>query len=67
MKYPKMTRCHFQFIADIIRESNPPVKNIKAECRKRMAEEFADQLYGTNNNFDRTRFMAACQPTQEKK
>jgi hypothetical protein len=67
-KYPAMTRQHFQFIADVIRESNPPFKGTSKQIiREQMAEEFANELAGTNPNFDRVRFMAACQPTQENK
>jgi hypothetical protein len=76
MKYPKMTRCHFQFIADIIRETaegqlmvvtqseiDGPSPYVHDPTRgKATAEAFANQLYGTNNNFDRGRFMAACEP-----
>ena len=64
MKYPKMTRCHFQFIADIIaaQTAEGAVSIFKYPAAKQeLAEAFADELYGTNNNFDRGRFMAACQ------
>lgn len=63
-KTPKMTRAHFQLIADLIREvpsfifyDNDSVKSHVP--RAQLADWFAQGLQGTNPNFDRARFLAA--------
>ncbi len=50
-----MTRQHFQFIADVIREKfNDPGH------RTMVAMAFADRLGDTNPRFNRLKFIAAC-------
>jgi len=50
-----MTRQHFQHIADGIKSA--PVDD---ETRSRLADHFATHLSGTNDNFNRDRFVKAC-------
>jgi hypothetical protein len=50
----KMTRQHFQFIADTIKDIDDP------QIRGGMARLFADRLRMTNPGFDRDRFVRAC-------
>lgn len=50
-----MTRQHFQHIADGIKSA--PVDE---DTRSRLAEHFATHLSGTNDNFNRDRFVKAC-------
>ena len=50
----KMTRQHFQLIADILRE-NERLGLSPSE----LAIRFASELAKTNDNFDRERFLAA--------
>ena len=45
-----MTRQHFQFIADVLRNSNAPTDVVLA---------FADELATTNSRFDREKFLTA--------
>ena len=57
MKTPKMTRSHFQLIADTIKDfGNGEYKNL-AHC---LANEFASKLRVTNDQFNRDRFLRAC-------
>ena len=51
----KMTRQHFELIAEIIRDG----LNFTAENRAHIARCFAQRLAPTNHNFDRERFIAA--------
>lgn len=52
-----MSRQHFQFIADTLRNGNRFV--IEAD-RHLVALNFADALRSTNPNFKRDRFLRAC-------
>lgn len=51
-----MQHRHFATIATIIREM-PDM----SEDNRSLAEYFADRLAGTNPNFDRSRFLRACE------
>lgn len=67
---PKMTRAHYQFIADQIRDERAKLQCLPstAATRNRMqalvelAERFAGALRATNGLFDRARFERACDP-----
>lgn len=52
-----MEHRHFATVATIIREA----PNFSEDNRS-LAEYFADRLADTNPNFDRDRFLRACQP-----
>ncbi len=49
-----MTRQHFQFIANVIREK------LSHNDQHLIASAFADRLGNTNPRFDRDKFMTAC-------
>lgn len=52
-----MTRRDFVLIARVIRNSSEVIDEMALEA---LAENFADELAGTNPNFDRDRFLSAC-------
>jgi hypothetical protein len=52
MRYPRMSKMHFQFIADTLME-------IPEEERRVPTVKFARNLRGTNPMFDMDRFMKA--------
>jgi hypothetical protein len=59
-RVPKLTRCTFQFVADVLR-------TIDFDCcadRERCIAEFTDALRATNPQFKPQRFIDACQPTR---
>lgn len=49
-------RRHYEFIAGVIRS----LQSIHGAVNREVAEAFADELRGTNDNFDRDRFIKAC-------
>ena len=51
-----MTRKDFQIIADVIATS----WHASEESRRDMANNMADALAGTNDRFDREKFLTAC-------
>jgi hypothetical protein len=51
-----MTRKDFQLIADVIATA----WHASEESRRDMAESMADALAGTNDRFDRAKFLTAC-------
>lgn len=51
-----MTRQHFQFIADVLKDLDIPEKH-----RKRVVQEFSRALPRANWRFDRNRFERACE------
>lgn len=57
----KMTKMHFQLIADIIKELNTGVLE-----RHNIAVEFANVLRRTNSQFDWRKFVEACKTDEEK-
>lgn len=60
---PKMTKAHFQMIADLIREipAGYLLAGHEARVRELMAGYFANALEGTNERFDWERLLAAAQ------
>ncbi len=57
-----MEHRHFATIAKIIREIDQGLIPCSTDAtRKFMAELFADELRATNPNFNRARFLAACE------
>jgi hypothetical protein len=60
-----MTRRDFQFIANVINAM--PSFNVSLRTQKQScAAAFAEALYVTNVNFDREKFLAACNTNNEK-
>jgi hypothetical protein len=57
----KMTRQHFQFIANTIAAMPKHAASLRAQ-RRSCAASFADALVATNPGFKRDRFIAACFP-----
>jgi len=57
MKTPKMTRSHFQLIADTIKDFGDGEYKSMAHC---LANEFAQKLRATNPQFKREVFLRAC-------
>lgn len=58
MRQVKMEKRHFEFIARVLRES-------ESQSYTELCELFADALAGTNPQFDRDRFLNACQPQED--
>jgi len=58
----KFTREHYQFIASVIRNAKMIRKH-----RVELAERTAEELRSTNERFDRSKFLTACDPEQEFK
>ncbi len=56
-----MTRKDFVLIAETIRKAVPLNYAGDSITRRQIAEAFADALSGTNVNFDRERFLSACE------
>ena len=52
-----MTRKDFVLIARVIRNSSEVIDEMALEA---LAENFANELSGTNPNFNRDRFLSAC-------
>lgn len=50
-----MTRQHFQLIADVIERAM-----LAPADKQHIAQRFATELAMTNHNFDRARFLKAC-------
>jgi hypothetical protein len=64
MAAAKMTRAHFVFIAETIRDHYEPQADAaedRAADRANVAEAFARRLAATNPNFDSARFLRACE------
>lgn len=58
----QLSRQHFQFIADVLRderETYDPAARVALEALEAAAWRFADRLASTNPNFDRARFLTA--------
>lgn len=71
MSEVKMTRAHYQFIADRIREAREaaeymsttrPYKLGYEVGLEMLAKDTASALAATNPKFDRDKFLAACDP-----
>lgn len=66
-----MSRRHFQKIADAIAAEmcvpiiDPEFERHRDEVCLSIAERLADACASENPNFDRARFLAACQPSKE--
>lgn len=54
-KSPKMTRAHFELIANTIR--NMPIGK---QTRKKIAKQFASNLCATNPQFQSAKFIQVC-------
>ena len=63
MSQIKFTRMHYQFIADILRETleRNLLKNTQSVVGQ-LSARFADEFIGTNDRFDREKFLRACDP-----
>jgi len=53
----QLTRQHFKFIALVIREMGHKHRSLTIEA---MAKHFADSLAETNTQFNRNKFLEAC-------
>lgn len=58
VKVPAMQHRHFAYIAQTIAKIHQP------KARELAANEFAIAMMDTNPNFDRARFLAACNLTR---
>jgi hypothetical protein len=58
-KTPKMTRVHFQFIADIINEMPSHAPSLRSQ-KESVANKFARELKRTNPAFREGTFLEAC-------
>lgn len=58
MASPKMTKKHFEMVARCISNVENVVK------RTNLAHECADEFEKANSQFDRSRFLAACDVSQ---
>jgi hypothetical protein len=61
MATPKLTRCAFQMIADVIRTAD-----ICSADRSTLTADFRTALYATNQNFNADKFTRACTPDAGK-
>lgn len=57
----KLTRATFELIAKVIRESN-----IDIQQKRIISEDFMYELYKTNSNFKRQKFLDACLGVNEE-
>lgn len=58
---PNLQRRHFELIAETIRSIEVNVSGVSRQVLIRtLAERFADRLKGTNQYFDREKFIRAC-------
>jgi hypothetical protein len=57
----KMTRQHFQFIAEVIADMPKHAPSLRAQ-RTSCAASFAERLGQTNPGFNKPRFLEACFP-----
>jgi hypothetical protein len=55
-----MSRQHFQFLADVLKDSRPYDDTEEAAYWDRLVDRFADALHATNPRFDCDRFIRAC-------
>ena len=61
-RYPAtLQHRHFAVIAGILADLDGVKLSINPEQRRAIREHFADSLRATNPNFDRARFLAACE------
>lgn len=61
MATPKMTRSHFQFIADALKYKRPDVCELAERDQwNATVDEFARELCRTNPRFNPTKFREAC-------
>jgi hypothetical protein len=58
-----LTRRDFQLIAGVVRQFAEDGFLAPATAEL-LADRFADELYQTNERFDRGRFMRACEPAE---
>jgi hypothetical protein len=58
---PKMTKKQFEFIANRLRLARPRDPGVARNCWLFTVELFAVGLADTHPNFDRARFIAACE------
>ena len=64
-KPASMTHQHYRAIAAIIRQMSTTRHMIwTTQDAERVAVHFANELSATNPNFNRARFLAACQPQE---
>ncbi len=59
MATPKMTRSHFQFIAEVINDMPTHAPTLRAQ-KVSVANKFAKELKRTNPNFKDGTFLEAC-------
>ena len=60
-KYPAtLQHRHFAVIAGILASLDRDSHGLSAGQHRDICETFADELAGTNPNFDRARFLTAC-------
>ncbi len=60
-KYPKMTRAHFELIAEVLREIHPfMVEGLHCD----LVENFVSKLYRTNHAFKGDKFRMACRESK---
>lgn len=58
------THQHFRKVAEIVRTMPTRDCGKNQYVRAEIAEYFAESLAATNPNFNRARFLTACQPTE---
>jgi len=61
MIVPSMSRRHFKFIAETIRDTARDLAMSDQDI-ERIARHFARSLRSTNVNFDKDKFIEACKP-----
>ncbi len=59
MRSCKMTKMHFQLIADVVKWFDPELADAE-RIRMRLAIDFANALARTNPQFNKDKFIEAC-------
>ena len=68
MTAPRMTRMHYQFVADALRANTPIAGDgpVAMRCWRTLVNSFANRLEMTNGKFHRDRFLRACGSIEEE-
>src|SRR2546426_8330651 len=68
MTAPRMTRTHYEYIANALRANTPIAGDgpVAMRCWRSLVTSFANRLEATNAGFNRERFLRACGMAEER-
>jgi len=68
MTAPRMTRTHYEYIANALRANTPIAGDgpVAMRCWRTLVNSFANRLEMTNGKFHRDRFLRACGSIDEE-